>query len=123
MERSTYSDCCGVNRSKVEHICQCIADGRGVVGCFRAGKKLADLQFGQVYCETDDPKATLHAVVLIGALYYAGSIIYIFLNSWGKSFCSIKDENGEIITGGIGMVESWLSCNPIVLGRSWEEGA
>lgn len=105
----------------MEHICQCIADGRGVIGVFSAGKNLQLLKFGEVY---SPPVSTTmgHAVLLIGAIFYQGRIIYIFLNSWGKDFCALWDENRKLIVGGIGMVEGVLLFNPIVLSRSWEEG-
>lgn len=33
----------------------------------------------------------------------------------------MRDADGEIISGGIGLVENALSWNPIVLSRSWEK--
>ncbi|XP_039779116.1 uncharacterized protein LOC120646736 isoform X3 [Panicum virgatum] len=120
-ERATHSDVVAVNLGKFEHICQCIADGRGVVGAFPVGKNLHLLKFGEVYSPPVS-NAVGHAVMLIGAIFYQGSTIYIFLNSWGKEFCALRDENGELIVGGIGMIEGLLLFNPIVLSRSWEKG-
>lgn len=118
-----------MNRSRPELICQYITDGRGVVGVFKAGPKLAELKLGEVYLPPSVTTFEL-AVLLIGAIVGRDRLIYIFLNSWGKAFCAFRDENGNIVMdengniamGGIGMVETFLSCNPVVLSRSWEKG-
>lgn len=120
-----------MNKFSVEDVCQYIADGRGVVAVFKAGNKLSELKFAEVYCPPPEHVETpLHAVVLIGVIFYRSRTIYIFLNSWGKEFCAVCDANGEIMRdadgeilfGGIGFVENDLAFNPLVLSRSWEIG-
>ncbi|KAL6876318.1 hypothetical protein ACP4OV_012890 [Aristida adscensionis] len=120
-ERSTRSDAFLVGRFRHEDIYRCIADGRAVVACFPVGKKFFELKFGEVYYRPIFEKYENHAVVLIGVLIEPCRLIFIFLNSYGKKFCALYDENGSIIMGGVGMIEGAFICNPIVLSRSWEK--
>uniref|UniRef100_A0A0E0M524 Peptidase C1A papain C-terminal domain-containing protein n=1 Tax=Oryza punctata TaxID=4537 RepID=A0A0E0M524_ORYPU len=119
-----------VPRDDFEQICCYLANGYPMVATSLAGKRRSDLRYCQIYKPPHlsrflEKKSKLigHAVVLIGAGIKNGKRFFYYLNSWGKGFCSRKNNLGEILTGGIGKLKDTdLTKNVVMLSRPNEEG-
>lgn len=80
-----------------------------MVATYIPGKRRSLLRYCQIYKSPRSKSGEKqlhaqigHAVVLIGAGMKRGRVFFYFLNSWGEKFCPRKNNQGEIVTGGIG---------------------
>uniref|UniRef100_A0A0E0M533 Peptidase C1A papain C-terminal domain-containing protein n=1 Tax=Oryza punctata TaxID=4537 RepID=A0A0E0M533_ORYPU len=128
--RYVASDVSTIPRDDFQTICQNLAEGIPMVATYIPGKRRSLLRYCQIYKSPRSKSGEKqlqaqigHAVVLIGAGMKRGRLFFYFLNSWGEKFCPRKNNQGEILTGGIGKLrEDDLTKNVVRLSPPGETG-
>jgi hypothetical protein len=86
---------------------------------FQTGKRIFDLQPGEVYMPPE-LRSGGHIALLVGAQLEQKNRFFYFLSSWGEEFC-LRMYEGDGIVGGVGAIwADGIDFAPIQLLRFGE---